>query len=152
ASYSCCQAPNLPWAPIPPPPHAAARPVICHGPPYRLVTLLLGPQCDMGPCTASHCSHSAMCHFQVSSHSCWFPFCHRLLADYSPPIGAARPQICHGPPYRLVTLLLGPQCDMGPCTPPIAPTLPCATFRSPHTPAGFHFVIGCCMASHCCCL
>ncbi|CAI9595232.1 unnamed protein product, partial [Staurois parvus] len=72
------------------PPIAAARPVICHGPPYRLVTLLLGPQCDMGPCTASHCSHSAMCHFQVSSHSCWFPFCHRLLADYSPPIGAAR--------------------------------------------------------------
>ncbi|CAI9613700.1 unnamed protein product [Staurois parvus] len=52
----------------------------------------------MGPCTASHCSHSAMCHFQVSSHSCWFPFCHRLLADYRPPIGAARPQICHGPP------------------------------------------------------
>ncbi|CAI9536199.1 unnamed protein product, partial [Staurois parvus] len=72
------------------PPIAAARPVICHGPPYRLVTLLLGPQCDMGPCTASHCSHSAMCHFQVSSHSCWFPFCHRLLADYRPPIGAAR--------------------------------------------------------------
>ncbi|CAI9543461.1 unnamed protein product, partial [Staurois parvus] len=34
----------------------------------------------------------------------------------------------------------------------IAHTLPCATFRSPHTPAGFHFVIGCCMASHCCCL
>ncbi|CAI9565264.1 unnamed protein product [Staurois parvus] len=57
-----------------------------------------------------------MCHFQVSSHSCWFPFCHRLLADYRPPIGAARPQICHGPPYRLVTLLLGPQCVMGPCT------------------------------------
>ncbi|CAI9604542.1 unnamed protein product, partial [Staurois parvus] len=103
------------WAPIPPP-HAAARPLICHGPPYRLVTLLLGPQCDLGPCTASHCSHSAMCHFQVSSHSCGFPFCHRLLADYRPPIGAARPQICHGPPYRLVTLLLGPQCDLGPCT------------------------------------
>ncbi|CAI9611719.1 unnamed protein product, partial [Staurois parvus] len=37
-----------------------------------------------------------------------------------------------------------------PVPPPIAPTLPCATFRSPHTPAGFHFVIGCCMASHCC--
>ncbi|CAI9568734.1 unnamed protein product [Staurois parvus] len=59
------------------------------------------------PVTA-HCSHSAMCHFEVSSHSCCFPFCHRLLADYRPPIGAARPQICHGPPYRLVTLLLGP--------------------------------------------
>ncbi|CAI9541565.1 unnamed protein product, partial [Staurois parvus] len=31
-------------------------------------------------------------------------------------------------------------------------TLPCATFRSPHTAGGFPFVIGCCMASHCCCL
>ncbi|CAI9591029.1 unnamed protein product [Staurois parvus] len=33
ASSCCCQAPNLPWAPIPPP-HAAARPLICHGPLY----------------------------------------------------------------------------------------------------------------------
>ncbi|CAI9551605.1 unnamed protein product, partial [Staurois parvus] len=72
---------------------------------YGLPLLLLSPS-----------PHSAMCHFQVSSHSCWFPFCHRLLADYRPPIGAARPQICHGPPYRLVTLLQGPLCDMGPCT------------------------------------
>ncbi|CAI9557250.1 unnamed protein product [Staurois parvus] len=31
-------------------------------------------------------------------------------------------------------------------------TLPCATFRSPHTAGGFHFFKGCCMASHCCCL
>ncbi|CAI9574556.1 unnamed protein product [Staurois parvus] len=31
-------------------------------------------------------------------------------------------------------------------------TLPYATFRSPHTAGGFHFFIGCCMASHCCCL
>ncbi|CAI9573681.1 unnamed protein product [Staurois parvus] len=54
-----------------------------------------------------------MCHFEVSSHSCGFPFCHRLLADYRPSIGAARPQIGHGPPYRLVTLLLSPQCDLG---------------------------------------
>ncbi|CAI9621390.1 unnamed protein product [Staurois parvus] len=58
ASSCCCQAPNLPWAPVPPP-HAAAR---------SRVSL-------MGPCTASHCCcspspHSAMCHFQVSSH-CW---------------------------------------------------------------------------------
>ncbi|CAI9543725.1 unnamed protein product, partial [Staurois parvus] len=64
-----------------------------------------------------------MCHFQVSSHSCWVPFCHRMLADYRPPIAAARPLICHGPLYRLLTLLQGPQCVMGPCT-----------------------------ASHCCCL
>ncbi|CAI9574472.1 unnamed protein product [Staurois parvus] len=44
-----------------------------------------------------------------------------------------------------------------PVRPPIAAdlhrhTLPCATFRSPHTAGGFHFVIGCCMASHFCCL
>ncbi|CAI9600567.1 unnamed protein product, partial [Staurois parvus] len=71
--HCCCQAPNLPWAPVPP----------------RLLMLLPGPQCLMGPCTASHC--------------CCL---HRH-------------------------------------------TLPCATFRSPHTAGGFHFVIGCCMASHC---
>ncbi|CAI9559266.1 unnamed protein product, partial [Staurois parvus] len=37
--------------------------------------LLPSPESVMGPCTASHCCclhppHSAMCHFQVSSH-CW---------------------------------------------------------------------------------
>ncbi|CAI9558052.1 unnamed protein product [Staurois parvus] len=46
--------------------------------------LLPSPESVMGPCTAlplllSPSPHSAMCHFQVSSHSCWFPFCHRLL-------------------------------------------------------------------------
>ncbi|CAI9543230.1 unnamed protein product, partial [Staurois parvus] len=46
-------------------------------------------RCDLGPCTASHCFHSAMCHFEISSHSCGCPFCHRLLADYRPSIGAA---------------------------------------------------------------
>ncbi|CAI9614735.1 unnamed protein product [Staurois parvus] len=49
--------------------------------------LLPGPQCLMGPCTASHCCclhrHTLPCAtFQVSSHCCWVPFCHRLLADY----------------------------------------------------------------------
>ncbi|CAI9601340.1 unnamed protein product, partial [Staurois parvus] len=55
-------------------------------------------------------------------------------------------------------LLPGPECVMGPCTASHCcclhrHTLPCATFRSPHTAGGFHFVIGCwcCMASHCCC-
>ncbi|CAI9596828.1 unnamed protein product [Staurois parvus] len=75
ASSCCCQARNLPWAPVPPP-HAAARSRVCHGSLYGL-PLLLSPS-----------PHSAMCHFQVSSH-CW---------------------------------------------------------------VGSIFVIGCCMASHCCCL
>ncbi|CAI9623672.1 unnamed protein product, partial [Staurois parvus] len=85
-----------------------------------------------------------MCHFQVSSH-CWCVpfFCHRVLADYGPPIAAARPVICHGPLYRLLMLLPGPQCLMGPCTASHCyclhrHTLPCATFRSPHTAGGFH--------------
>ncbi|CAI9541012.1 unnamed protein product [Staurois parvus] len=64
--------------------------------------LLPGPSISaMGPCTASSCCcqvqsvswvpvttlhccclsspHSAMCHFQVSSHCWWVPFCHRVL-------------------------------------------------------------------------
>ncbi|CAI9544363.1 unnamed protein product, partial [Staurois parvus] len=78
--------------PYVPPPLAAARPVICHGPPYqllmllqavichgplyRLLMLLPGPECVMGPCNGlplllSPSPHSAMCHFQVSSH-CWW--------------------------------------------------------------------------------
>ncbi|CAI9604916.1 unnamed protein product, partial [Staurois parvus] len=126
-SSCCCQARNLSWAPVPPP-HAAARPVICHGPPYRLLMLLPRPVICHGPCTPpphaaarsrvchgspvrpSHCCcppspHSAMCHFQVSSHCWWFHFvigCCRLRAS---PIAAARPVICHGPPYRLLMLL-----------------------------------------------
>ncbi|CAI9601781.1 unnamed protein product, partial [Staurois parvus] len=61
ASHSCCQAPNLPWAPIPPP-HAAAKSRVSHGSLYGL-PLLLSPS-----------PHSAMCHFQVSSHCWWVPF------------------------------------------------------------------------------
>ncbi|CAI9572472.1 unnamed protein product [Staurois parvus] len=68
ASSCCCQARNLPWAPVPPP-HAAARPVICHGPLYRLLMLLPGPECVMGPCTASHAaavSIATLCHVPLS--------------------------------------------------------------------------------------
>ncbi|CAI9575191.1 unnamed protein product, partial [Staurois parvus] len=91
--------------------------------------LLPGPECVMGPCTASHCCclyrHTLPCATFRSPHTllvCSI-FCHRVLADYGPPIAAARPVICHGPQYRLIMLLPGPQSLMGPCT-----------------------------ASHCCCL
>ncbi|CAI9585373.1 unnamed protein product, partial [Staurois parvus] len=60
-SSCCCQARNLSWAPVPPP-HAAARSRVCHGSLYGL-PLLLSPS-----------PHSAMCHFQVSSHCWWFHF------------------------------------------------------------------------------
>ncbi|CAI9606052.1 unnamed protein product, partial [Staurois parvus] len=103
------------WAPVKTP-HAAARPVICHGPLYRLLMLLPGRNLPWAPVPTPH--------------------------------AAARPVICHGPLYRLLMLLPGPECVMGPCTASHCcclhrHTLPCATFRSPHTAGGFHFVIGC---------
>ncbi|CAI9590845.1 unnamed protein product [Staurois parvus] len=72
ASSCCCQAPNLPWAPIPPP-HAAAKvqsvswvPVrppiaavsiatLCHVPLSGLLTLLVVSIFVIGCCMASHC-------------------------------------------------------------------------------------------------
>ncbi|CAI9587463.1 unnamed protein product [Staurois parvus] len=96
ASSCCCQARNLPWAPVPtpscccqarnlswapvPPPHAAARSRVCHGSLYGL-PLLLSPS-----------PHSAMCHFQVSSHCWWVPFCHRVL--YGLPLLLPPPPHC----------------------------------------------------------
>ncbi|CAI9620272.1 unnamed protein product [Staurois parvus] len=65
-SSCCCQARNLSWAPVPHP-HAAVRSRVCHGSLYGL-PLLLSPS-----------PHSAMCHFQVSSHCWWVPFFHRVL-------------------------------------------------------------------------
>ncbi|CAI9557154.1 unnamed protein product [Staurois parvus] len=71
--------PNLPWAPVPPP-HAAARPLICHGPLYRLLMLLArSTVCHGSLYTASHCCclhrHTLPCAtFQVSSHCWWVPF------------------------------------------------------------------------------
>ncbi|CAI9554854.1 unnamed protein product, partial [Staurois parvus] len=74
-SSCCCQARNLPWAPVPPP-HAVARSRVCHG------------------------------------------------SLYGPPIAAVSiATLCHVPLSGLLTLLVVSI-----------------------------FVIGCCMASHCCCL
>ncbi|CAI9594248.1 unnamed protein product [Staurois parvus] len=100
ASSCCCQARNLPWAPVPPP-HAAARPVICHGPPYRLLMLLPGPECVMGPCTASHCCclhrHTLPCATFRSPHTAGgFHFCHRVL--YGLPLLLPPPPHCGSGP------------------------------------------------------
>ncbi|CAI9620052.1 unnamed protein product, partial [Staurois parvus] len=91
----------------------------------------------MGPCTASHCCclhrHTLPCATFRSPHTAaGFHFVIGMLADYGPPIAAARPLICHGPLYRLLMLLPGPQCLMGPCTASHCcclhrHTLPCAT-------------------------
>ncbi|CAI9602791.1 unnamed protein product, partial [Staurois parvus] len=96
ASSCCCQACNLPWAPLPTP-HAAARPVICHGPLYRLLMLLPGPECVMGPCTASHCCclyrHTLPCATFRSPHTAGgFHFCHRVL--YGLPLLLPPPPHC----------------------------------------------------------
>ncbi|CAI9570762.1 unnamed protein product, partial [Staurois parvus] len=105
----CCQVQSVSWVPVRPPIAAVSIATLCHVPLSGLLTLLV---CSI--------------------------FCHRVLADYGPPIAAARPLICHGPLYRLLMLLPGPQCLMGPCTASHCcclhrHTLPCATFRSPHT-------------------
>ncbi|CAI9621351.1 unnamed protein product, partial [Staurois parvus] len=105
----CCQDQSLSWVPVRPPIAAVSIATLCHVPLSGLLTLLV---CSI--------------------------FCHRVLADYGPPIAAARPVICHGPLYRLLMLLPGPECVMGPCTASHCcclhrHTLPCATFRSPLT-------------------
>ncbi|CAI9613483.1 unnamed protein product, partial [Staurois parvus] len=112
--------------------------------------LLPGPECVMGPCTASHCCclhrHTLPCATFRSPHTAGgFHFVIGCWQITGLPIAAARPVICHGPPYRLLMLLPGPECLMGPCTASHCcclhrHTLPCATFRSPHTAGGFHFV------------
>ncbi|CAI9535761.1 unnamed protein product, partial [Staurois parvus] len=54
----CCQAPNLPWAPIPPP-HAAARSRVCHGSLYGL-PLLLSPSPHSLPCATFRSPHTLL--------------------------------------------------------------------------------------------
>ncbi|CAI9536718.1 unnamed protein product, partial [Staurois parvus] len=90
--------------------------------------------------------HTLPCATFRSPHTAGgFNFVIGLLADYGLPLLLPAPVICHGPPYR------HPQCccqvqsvSWVPVQPPIAAvsnrhTLPCATFRSPHTAGGFHF-------------
>ncbi|CAI9542185.1 unnamed protein product, partial [Staurois parvus] len=66
----CCQVQSLSWVPVRPPIAAVSIATLCHVPLSGLLTLLV---CSI--------------------------FCHRVLADYGPPIAAARPLICHGPLY-----------------------------------------------------
>ncbi|CAI9554010.1 unnamed protein product, partial [Staurois parvus] len=112
----CCQVQSLSWVPVRPPIAAVSIATLCHVPLSGLLTLLV---CSI--------------------------FCHRVLADYGPPIAAARPLICHGPLYRLLMLLPSPESVMGPCTASHCcclhrHTLPCATFRSPHTAGVLNFL------------
>ncbi|CAI9607305.1 unnamed protein product, partial [Staurois parvus] len=106
----CCQVQSLSWVPVRPPIAAVSIATLCHVPLSGLLTLLV---CSI--------------------------FCHRVLADYGPPIAAARPLICHGPLYRLLMLLPSPESVMGPCTASHCCCLHRHTlchvplFRSPHT-------------------
>ncbi|CAI9619305.1 unnamed protein product, partial [Staurois parvus] len=134
ASSCCCQVQSVSWAPVPTP-HAAARPVICHGPLYRLPMLLPGPECVMGPCTASHCCCQAR-------NLPWAPvptphaaarpvICHGPCNP--PPHAAARSRVCHGSLYGLPLLLsLSPHSAM------------CHFQVSSHCWWFSIFVIGCC--------
>ncbi|CAI9604602.1 unnamed protein product, partial [Staurois parvus] len=78
-NLSCLHFATLPWAPVPPP-LAAARSRVCYGSLYGLPLLL----------TSS--PDSAMCHFQVSLHCWWVPFCDRVL--YGLPLLLPPPPPC----------------------------------------------------------
>ncbi|CAI9542113.1 unnamed protein product, partial [Staurois parvus] len=109
ASSCCCQARNLPWAPVPTP-HAAARPVICPWAPVPPPHAAASPECVMGPCTVSHCCclhrHTLPCATFRSPHTAGgFHFvigCWQITAS---PLLLPVPVICHGPLYRLLMLL-----------------------------------------------
>ncbi|CAI9583480.1 unnamed protein product [Staurois parvus] len=74
------QARNLSWAPVTASSCCCPGPECLHGSLYGL-PLLLSPS-----------PHSAMCHFQVSSHCWWVPFCHRVL--YGLPLLLPPPPHC----------------------------------------------------------
>ncbi|CAI9599258.1 unnamed protein product, partial [Staurois parvus] len=91
--------------------------------------LLPGPESLMGPCTASHCCclhRHTLCHVPLSGLLTLLVcsiFCHRVsvLADYGPPIAAARPLICHGPLYTASSCCCQVQSlSWVPVRPPIA--------------------------------
>ncbi|CAI9599684.1 unnamed protein product [Staurois parvus] len=86
-----CQAPNLSWAPVPP------------------LMLLPGPECVMGPGTASHCCclHRTLCHVSLSGLLTlwWVPFCHRVLVW--PPFCCCLHRHCGNH-----TLVLAPDCPI----------------------------------------
>ncbi|CAI9618210.1 unnamed protein product, partial [Staurois parvus] len=89
-----------------------------------------------------------MCHFQVSSHLLVGSICHRVAGDLrASPLLLPRPVICHGPPVPTPHAAARPSVSHGSlCGLPLllSPSphsaRPCATFRSPHTDGGFHFV------------
>ncbi|CAI9584080.1 unnamed protein product [Staurois parvus] len=84
----------------------------------------------MGPCTASSCCCQAR-------NLPWAPRTNSSCCCQARNLSWA-------PVPRLLMLLPGPESLMGPCTASHCcclhrHTLPCATFRSPHTAGGFHF-------------
>ncbi|CAI9559838.1 unnamed protein product [Staurois parvus] len=91
ASSCCCQVQSLSWVPVRPPIAAVSIATLCHVPLSGLLTLLV---CSI--------------------------FCHRVLADYGPPIAAARPLICHGPPVPPPHAAARSTVSHGSIRPPIA--------------------------------
>ncbi|CAI9602732.1 unnamed protein product, partial [Staurois parvus] len=90
------------------------------------------------PTAAVSIAHSAMPLSGLLTLLVCSIFCHRVLADYGPPIAAARPLISMGP-YTAsscccqVQSLSWVPCTASHCCCLHRHTLPCATFRSPHT-------------------
>ncbi|CAI9578003.1 unnamed protein product [Staurois parvus] len=86
----------------------------------------------MGPCTASPCCCQARNlhrgpRYRLLICCCQAPYL--SWAPVPPPHAAARSRVCHW----------GPCTTASHCCCLYRHTLPCATFRSPHTAGGFHF-------------
>ncbi|CAI9552013.1 unnamed protein product, partial [Staurois parvus] len=116
ASSCCCQARNLPWAPVPTP-HAAARPVICHGPLLSLVGIFRSFRCSFSCYSSSRIPSAVFLGIRFQETT----VCEHApdgAETERPPVqvAAARLVICHAPLYRLLMLLPGPECVMGPRT------------------------------------
>ncbi|CAI9608658.1 unnamed protein product, partial [Staurois parvus] len=96
ASSCCCQARNLPWAPVPPP-HAAARSRVSHG------SLYGPPIAAVSIATLCHVPLSGLLTLLVCSITVI-----GLLADYQGPSHCCcqAPVICHGPLCCLHRLLI----------------------------------------------
>ncbi|CAI9551790.1 unnamed protein product [Staurois parvus] len=97
----------------------------------------------MGPCTASSCCCQArnLPWAPVPDSSCCCQARNLSWAPVPPPHAAARSRVCHGSLYGL-PLLLSPSPTL--CHVPLSGLLTLLVVSI--------FVIGCCMASHCCCL
>ncbi|CAI9567985.1 unnamed protein product, partial [Staurois parvus] len=137
-------------APVPPS-HTAARSILCHVRLCRLPTLLLGGLFNIGPCMAFNfsCLRSATLPWgPCTASSCCCQARNSAMGPCTDSSCCCQARnLLHGPLCTASSCCCQVQsvswvpCTASHCCCLHRHTLPCATFRSPHTAGGFHFVI-----------